>query len=132
MEQLQARLILSIYLADKLWRNPLRLQVRSLSLKTGNGRVGYDENTGAQLWAVNRTTPTGATTFGLMGPLVERGSTLNFIKTRCNGTATALIRDNNYGVRTTAYTNPWGSEVFTSTSAYGNYYAESIRWNSRI
>ena len=27
---------------------------------------------------------------------------------------------------TTAYTNPWGSEVFTSTSAYGNYYAESI------
>jgi hypothetical protein len=88
--------------------------------------VAYDAETGAQLWIQNRTTPKGATTFGLMGPFKDGVYTEYDKGARqwrgFSGTTGQLI----WGP-TEPYTNPWDSQAMEQgIAAYGNLYDRTL------
>jgi hypothetical protein len=85
-------------------------------------------NTGQQLWVENRTTPTGATGWGLMGPVG------NGIYTEYDKGARQWV---GYNVKTgkkiwgpsEAYTNPWASlptNDFFALIAYDTFYSFTV------
>ncbi len=91
--------------------------------------IGYDANTGAQLWVQNRTTPTGNTAYGLMGTIGDD------IYTEYN---TQTMTWTGYNIHTgqkawgpsTPDTNPWGSIADNSglfaQVAYGTLYGQAV------
>jgi outer membrane protein assembly factor BamB len=84
--------------------------------------VGYSAIDGHVLWTQNRTTPTGATSFSLMGPIG------NGIYTEFHQSTTEWYGFNIYtGLQvwgpTDRYTNAWGFYDSTASIAYGKLYA---------
>ena len=88
--------------------------------------VAYDQWTGQRLWVQNRTTPTGATTFGMMGPFKE-GVYTEYDKGALqwrgfSGTTGQLV----WGP-TEPYTNEWDSQPSEYIGAYGNAYQRTLK-----
>jgi len=87
--------------------------------------IGYDASTGKQLWVQNRTTPPGATAFGLMGPMTD-GVYTEFLKNTMQWYGYSVYTGQQVWGPTTAYTNAWGSEQLSSDSAYGIVFGKAI------
>ncbi len=101
------------------------------SISAGNDwqmEIGYDMNTGQKLWAENRTTFPGATTWGLMGPIAN-GVYTEFHSDTMQWYGFDVYTGQQIWGPSDAYTNAWGSmamnDVF-SESAYGILYGFSI------
>jgi len=87
--------------------------------------IAYDAETGEQLWIQNRTTPMGATSFGLMGSLKD-GVYTELDKGAMQWYGYSASSGEQIWGPTEPYTNAWGSQPFGSHSAYGNLYARSM------
>jgi hypothetical protein len=90
--------------------------------------VGYDMITGEQLWVQNRTTPIGATGWGLMGA-VGNGIYTEFDKGAMQWSGYNVYTGEKIWGPTEAYTDAWGSlptnDIF-STVAYDIFYAFNL------
>jgi outer membrane protein assembly factor BamB len=84
--------------------------------------IGYSATTGQQLWVQNRTTPTGATAFNLMGPVGD-GVYTEFHESTMQWYGYSLATGNQIWGPTVPYTTGWGFFDSTSGSAYGIFYA---------
>ena len=87
--------------------------------------IGYSATTGQLLWIQNRTTPIGATSFGLMGPLMN-GIYTEFDKGAMKWYGYSASTGEKIWGPSEVYTNPWGSQALESIGAYGNLYARSV------
>ena len=87
--------------------------------------VGYDASTGKQLWVQNRTTPPGATAFGLMGPMTD-GVYTEFYKNTMQWYGYSVYTGQQVWGPSTAYTNAWGTEQLSSDSGYGIVFGKAI------
>jgi len=87
--------------------------------------IGYDAKTGEQLWIQNRTTPMGATAWGLMGPFRD-GIYTEFDKGAMTWTGYNASTGEQVWGPSEAYTRAWGSQTLDSDSAYGILYGQSL------
>jgi hypothetical protein len=87
--------------------------------------AAYDAQTGKSLWIENRTTPAGATQFGLMGPL-KNGIYAEFDKGATQWTGYSASTGKQIWGPSEPYTNAWGSQPSESLEAYGNIYQVAI------
>ena len=87
--------------------------------------IAYDMKTGQQLWIQNRTTPTGITSFGLMGVLKD-GVYTEFDKGAMQWRGYSALTGREIWGPTEPYTNAFGSQPSGSHSAYGNQYSVAI------
>ena len=90
--------------------------------------IGYDMVTGEQLWVKNRTTPIGATGWGLMGA-IGNGIYTEFDKGAMQWCGYSAYTGEKVWGPSKAYTNAWGSlptnDIF-STVAYDIFYGFNI------
>ncbi len=87
--------------------------------------VAYDMETGAQLWIQNRTTPVGASSFGLMG-ILKDGVYTEFDKGATQWRGYDASTGEEIWGPTTPYTNAWGSQPLGIQSAYGIQYQKAV------
>jgi hypothetical protein len=87
--------------------------------------IAYDATTGTQLWAQNRTLPTGTTNYGLMGPLMN-GIYTEFDKGAMQWYGYSAMTGEKIWGPSDAYTDPWGSQPQYATSAYDGLYAMAL------
>ena len=87
--------------------------------------IGYDANTGAQIWAQNRTLPKASTNFGRMGPLMN-SIFVEFEKETMHWYGYDARTGNQIWGPTEPYTNAWGSQPRANVAAYGKLFAQSI------
>jgi len=90
--------------------------------------IGYNMTTGEQIWVQNRTTPIGATGWGLMGP-IGNGIYTEFDKGAMQWTGYSAYTGEQIWGPSEAYTNALGSfptnDIF-GMIAYGIFYAFNI------
>jgi hypothetical protein len=87
--------------------------------------AAYDALTGKSLWIENRTTPAGATNFGLMGPL-KNGIYAEFDKGAMQWRGYSVSTGKEVWGPSEPYSDAWGSQPSESLSAYGNIYQVAI------
>jgi len=87
--------------------------------------IGYDAKTGQQLWIQNRTTPMGATAWGLMGPFRD-GIYTEFDRGAMTWTGYDASTGEQIWGPSEPYTRAWGSQTLDSGSAYGILYGQSL------
>ncbi len=82
-------------------------------------------NTGQQLWKLNRTTPTGSTAFGMMGRIAD-GVYTEYDKGALQWRGYSIDTGDQIWGPTQALTNPWDSQPYAPTSAYGIMYTRTM------
>ena len=87
--------------------------------------AAYDAQSGKSLWIENRTTPAGATTFGLMGPLKD-GVYSEFDKGAMQWRGYSAFTGKEVWGPSEPYSDAWGSQPSESVGAYGNIYQVAI------
>jgi len=87
--------------------------------------VAYDMWTGQQLWIENRTTPKGSTNFGMMGRIADNVYTI-YDKGAMQWTGYSATTGKQLWGPTTPLENPWSSQPYSPTGAYGNLYTRTM------
>jgi hypothetical protein len=87
--------------------------------------VAYDMKTGNQLWIQNRTTAKGATAFSLMGRIAD-GVYTEYDKGALQWRGFSIYTGQPIWGPTAPLQNPWDSQPYAPTSAYGNLYTRTM------
>jgi hypothetical protein len=87
--------------------------------------IAYDMQTGQRLWIQNRTTPKGSTAFGMMGRISE-GVYTQYDKGAMQWRGFSIETGDQIWGPTEPLTNPWDSQPYAPTSAYGNMYTRTM------
>jgi outer membrane protein assembly factor BamB len=87
--------------------------------------AAYDMWTGQQLWVQNRTTPKGATSFGMMGRIAD-GVYTQYDKGAMQWRGYSAYTGEQIWGPTEALENAWSSQPYTPMSAYGNLYTRTM------